>query len=77
MFDYIEGWYNPHRCHSALGYESPLRYERIHAATALLTPAPKKSAAVLPLGTTIAQGGAISLSPQTGPTASPINRGRA
>ena len=31
LFDYIEGWYNPRRRHSALGYESPLRYERIHA----------------------------------------------
>src|SRR5438093_197723 len=32
LFDFIEGWYNPHRRHSALGYESPLRYERSHAA---------------------------------------------
>jgi len=28
VFEYIEGWYNPHRRHSALGYESPLGYER-------------------------------------------------
>ena len=28
IFQYIEGWYNPQRLHSALGYESPLRYER-------------------------------------------------
>jgi putative transposase len=28
VFEYIEGWYNPHRRHSALGYESPLDYER-------------------------------------------------
>ena len=34
LFDYIEGWYNPRRRHSALGYESPLRYERLHAADA-------------------------------------------
>jgi putative transposase len=27
LFHYIEGWYNPHRRHSALGYQSPLRYE--------------------------------------------------
>ena len=30
IFDYIEGWYNPHRRHSALGYLSPLEYERRH-----------------------------------------------
>jgi putative transposase len=28
VFDFIEGWYNPHRRHSALGYLSPLTYER-------------------------------------------------
>jgi transposase InsO family protein len=25
--DYIDGWYNPHRLHSSLGYQSPLQYE--------------------------------------------------
>jgi putative transposase len=28
VFDFIEGWYNPHRRHSALTYLSPLAYER-------------------------------------------------
>lgn len=28
IFDYIEGFYNPHRRHSALGYLSPAEYER-------------------------------------------------
>ncbi len=28
VFDFIEGWYNPHRRHSALGYESPNAFER-------------------------------------------------
>jgi putative transposase len=28
LFDYIEGWYNPHRRHSALGYCSPAEFER-------------------------------------------------
>jgi putative transposase len=27
VFDFIEGWYNPHRRHSALAYLSPLAYE--------------------------------------------------
>jgi len=30
VFDFIEGWYNPHRRHSALGYLSPIAYERAH-----------------------------------------------
>jgi hypothetical protein len=28
LFDFIEGWYNPHRRHSALDYLSPINYER-------------------------------------------------
>lgn len=28
VFQYIEGWYNPHRRHSALDYLSPVAYER-------------------------------------------------
>ena len=28
IFDCIEGWYNPHRRHSAINYESPVNYER-------------------------------------------------
>jgi hypothetical protein len=32
VFDFIEGWYNPHRRHSALDYLSPIAYERAYAA---------------------------------------------
>ena len=32
IFRYIEGWYNPRRRHSALGYLSPMEYEQQWAA---------------------------------------------
>jgi len=32
IFEFIEGWYNPHRRHSALDYLSPINYERNHSA---------------------------------------------
>jgi len=32
IFEFIEGWYNPHRRHSALDYLSPIDYERAYAA---------------------------------------------
>lgn len=28
VFQFIEGWYNPHRLHSALDYQSPIEYEK-------------------------------------------------
>jgi putative transposase len=34
VFEFIEGWYNPHRRHSALDYRSPIDYERSHSAEA-------------------------------------------
>jgi putative transposase len=34
VFDFIAGWYNPHRRHSALDYLSPINYERSHSAEA-------------------------------------------
>ena len=30
VFQFIEGWYNPRRRHSALDYLSPINYERSH-----------------------------------------------
>lgn len=34
VFDFIEGWYNPRRRHSALGYKSPMNYEKAAEAAA-------------------------------------------
>ena len=34
IFRYIEGWYNPHRRHSAIGQMSPVTYERVTANAA-------------------------------------------
>jgi putative transposase len=35
LFRYIEGWYNPHRRHSALGQRSPLAFEQRHAVASI------------------------------------------
>jgi hypothetical protein len=32
IFEFIEGWYNPHRRHPALDYLSPIDYERAYGA---------------------------------------------
>jgi putative transposase len=34
IFEWIEGWYNPHRRHSSIGYRSPVNYERAHERSA-------------------------------------------
>jgi transposase InsO family protein len=33
IFEWIEGWYNPRRRHSALGYLSPHEFETLHTTT--------------------------------------------
>jgi putative transposase len=53
VFDFIEGWYNPRRRHSALDYLSPMIFEQARGT----------GDRTVPSGATIDQGGAISLSP--------------
>lgn len=36
VFDFIEGWYNPRRRHSALGRRSPIQFEREQAEAAVV-----------------------------------------
>ena len=53
VFDFIEGWYNPRRRHSALDYRSPMIFERTHSI----------DDRTVTSGATIDQGGATSVSP--------------
>ena len=34
IFEFLEGWYNPHRRHSGAGNLSPMEHERRHAVNA-------------------------------------------
>ncbi|MBK6799444.1 MAG: transposase [Acidobacteria bacterium] len=34
VFQFIEGWYNPHRRHSGIDYQSPINFERRYQGVA-------------------------------------------
>ncbi len=42
VFQFIEGWYNPRRRHSAIGYKSPINYERSIPPVAPIFDSPRK-----------------------------------
>jgi hypothetical protein len=44
IFEFIEGFYNPRRRHSSIGYRSPIVFERQYAATAPKPGAPERAA---------------------------------
>jgi putative transposase len=66
IFEFLEGWYNPHRRHSALAYDSPVRYEQKYQERSA-TKREQNVAITLPPGPTIAAPDPISLFPSPAP----------
>ena len=64
IFEFIEGWYNPRRRHSALAYESPMSFENKHARQGVAPPTIGTSTSTLPLGSTIDRGACYLPIPQ-------------
>jgi putative transposase len=56
IFEFIEGWYNPQRRHSALDYHSPINYERTHQSQILIaSPTPSTETVTTARTTSTAQ----------------------
>ena len=52
IFDFIEGWYNPHRRHSALDYRSPIAFESAHSPVEAAGAVDAQNASTAPWKTT-------------------------
>jgi hypothetical protein len=76
VFEFIEGWYNPHRCHSAIDYLSPNDYERRHAAGPNIEQQ-RQTSAPPPLATgkiedNVIEGNCIGEAPNQSPSPAPF-----
>jgi putative transposase len=72
IFEFIEGWYNPRRRHSALAYESPTSFEEQHARQGVAASTLERPRAVEPQESTIGREAAISVFPKSGPPTSAV-----
>jgi len=66
VFEYVEGWYNPRRRCSTLGYLSPVQYEQQHAAPlqAVLESTPSRNGSLVSISpTTPRRTSSIGLAP--------------
>jgi hypothetical protein len=49
VFSFIEGFYNPRRRHSSIGYHSPIDFERRHQAASAVAGAHQPAAVLAPV----------------------------